>query len=198
MPGRGLWDNALHVTIDMQRLFAEDTPWHTPSLGSILPNVVRLCEAQPDRTVYARFVVPANAQQASGSWKAYFDRWNMMTGDVLDPSMLDLVEPLSSIAARGWVVDKSTYSIFAVPGFSERLAGERVDTLIMSGVETDVCVYASMLAAVDLGYRVVLVTDALGSADAKAHDAVLQHLVPRLPEQIELMTTAAVLERWKR
>lgn len=188
----------MHVTIDMQRLFAEDTPWHTPSLEAILPNVVRLCEAWPDRTVYARFVVPANAQQASGSWRTYFDRWNMMTGELLDPAMLDLVEPLSSIAASGWVVDKSTYSVFAVPGFAERLAGEQVDTVIMSGVETDVCVYASMMAAVDLGYRVVLVTDALGSADAKAHDAVLQHLVPRLAEQIELMTTAAALERWKR
>lgn len=192
------WDNALHVTIDMQRVFAEDTPWHTPSLAAILPNVIRLCEARPDRTAYARFVVPPNAQQASGSWQSYYDRWRAMTGDVLDPAMLELVEPLAALAGKGWIVEKATYSVFAAPGFAEKLAAENVDTIIMSGVETDVCVYASMLAAVDLGYRVVLAADALGSADLKAHDAVLQHLVPRLPEQIEPMTTAAILDRWKR
>ncbi len=30
----------MHVVIDMQRLFAEDTVWHTPSLHDILPNVL--------------------------------------------------------------------------------------------------------------------------------------------------------------
>ncbi|MDX3926858.1 MAG: cysteine hydrolase [Shinella sp.] len=197
MTGTGLSANALHIAIDMQRIFAENTPWHTPAFATILPNVVRLCAARPGRTVFARFVVPRSAAEASGCWKAYYRRWTAMTGDALDPAMLDLVEPLGKFATVGSIVDKSTYSIFAVPGFAERLMAEEVDTVIMSGVETDVCVYSSVLAAVDLGYRVVLAADALGSADGEAHAAVLTHLVPRLPEQIQVMTTAAILDQRK-
>lgn len=196
MSGTKLPANALHIAIDMQRLFAEDTPWHTPALATILPNVLRLCEAKPGRTVFARFVVPQSVEHASGRWKAYYRRWTMMTGDALDPAMLDLVEPLSALATGASIIDKSTYSVFAVPGFADRLAAEDVDTVIISGVETDVCVYSSVLAAVDLGYRVILATDALGSADGKAHATVLEHLAPRLPEQIELLTTAAILDQW--
>lgn len=186
----------MHIAIDVQRVFAEDTPWHTPALTAILPNIVRLCEARPRRTIFARFVVPQSVEHATGGWNAYYRRWTMMTGDALDPALLELVEPLSALATEGAIVDKSTYSIFAVPGFADRLAAEGVDTVIISGVETDVCVYSSVLDAVDLGYQVILATDALGSADAKAHAAVLEHLAPRLSEQIELLTTDAILDQW--
>ena len=38
----------VHVCVDMQRLFAEDTEWKTPWMERVLPNVVRLVEAHPD------------------------------------------------------------------------------------------------------------------------------------------------------
>ncbi len=44
-----------HCVVDMQRLFAENTDWHTPDLAGILPNVVALCEARRERTLFARF-----------------------------------------------------------------------------------------------------------------------------------------------
>ncbi|MGO7770942.1 isochorismatase family protein, partial [Rhizobium ruizarguesonis] len=48
-----------------------------------------------------------------------------------------------------------------------RLQGSETDKLIFSGVENDVCVYASVLDAVDAGYRVILAKDAVASGDMK-------------------------------
>jgi nicotinamidase-related amidase len=190
-------NNTLHVVIDMQRLFAEVTAWHTPAIAEILPNVLALCRARPSDTVFARFIVPQNAESANGRWKNYYRRWSAVTLDELDAAMLDLVAPLAAIAQPGSVVDKETYSVFGAPGFAERLEAAGVDTLIFSGVETDVCVQASVFDAVDAGYRVILAEDALASSDRKAHSAVVEDLAPRLCEQIEILSTEAILKLWQ-
>ena len=66
----------------------------------------------------------------------------------------------------------------------------------MSGGETDVCVLATVMAAVDLGFRLVLPIDALCSADDSTHDALIKLYRERFSQQIEATTTADVLERW--
>ena len=43
------------------------------------------------------------------------------------------------------------------------LDGSEVDTLVVTGGETDICVLATVLGAVDRGFRVVLVSDAICS-----------------------------------
>ncbi|WP_113176965.1 isochorismatase family cysteine hydrolase [Rhizobium sp.] len=196
MASAPLSQNALHVVIDMQRLFAEETAWHTPAIAGILPNVVALSQARPAETLFARFVVPRNADEAKGRWKDYYRRWSSVTLDELDVGMLDLVAPLAAIARPGSIVDKETYSIFGSPAFAERLQGSDIDTLIFSGVETDVCVYASVLDAVDAGYRVILAKDALASGDMKAHAMVIDILAARLTEQIEILSTETILNLW--
>ena len=90
-------------------------------------------------------------------------------------------------------MDKPTYSVFALPGFAERLETEGIDTLVVSGVETDACVLASVLGAVDRGFHVVLPADAVASSSPPAHEATLSHLLPRLPDQVDLTTVEAVL-----
>ena len=50
--------NAVHLCIDMRRIFAEETEWHTPTLVDIAPNIARIVKAKPGRTIFARFIVP--------------------------------------------------------------------------------------------------------------------------------------------
>jgi nicotinamidase-related amidase len=188
--------NVRHIAIDMQRLVAEKTAWYSPAALTILPNVVRLSAALRERSLYARFTVPYDVGEAHGSWKAFYRRWPMVTGQVLDPALLDLVAPLAELAGPDQIFDKLGYSIFSAPTLGARLQAGNIDTLILSGVETDVCVYSSALAAVDLGYTVVLAADALASPDDQAHHAVLSKLAPRLPEQIKVMSTDAILKAY--
>ncbi len=56
---------------------------------------------------------------------------------------------------------------------SASLRGRGADSLVITGAETDVCVLAAVLDAVDLGYRVVLATDARCSSSDETHDALL-------------------------
>ena len=48
-------ENALHICVDMQRMFAESTEWKMPWLPRVLPNVVAIASAYPERTIFTRF-----------------------------------------------------------------------------------------------------------------------------------------------
>ncbi|UDL96023.1 cysteine hydrolase [Lichenihabitans sp. PAMC28606] len=192
----GFYGSSVHVCIDMQRLFAEVTAWHTPALEGIIPNVAALARAAPNQTLWARFNVPPHADAATGRWRHYYRRWAEVTGDRLDPILLDLVEPLAGLAHPGTIFDKTGYSIFDTPAFVARLQAEAVDTIVFSGVETDVCVLASVFDAIDRGYRVVIPVDAVASSSPDSHRAVVDTLLPRLAEQVDLVRTSDVVAAW--
>jgi len=58
-------------------------------------------------------------------------------------------------------------------------------------------VLATVLDAVDLGYRVVLVEDALCSSSDAGHDALMTLYRTRYSEQIELIQAAQLPELWQ-
>jgi nicotinamidase-related amidase len=182
-----------HIVIDMQRMFAEETPWQAPAVSDILPNVLKLCEAFGGRNLFAKFMLPRTPAAAAGAWQAYYRRWSAMTTEHIQPEMQDLVSVLQAIGTPDAIIEKTTYSIFQTPGFAERLKSDGVERLIFSGVETDVCVLASVFDAVDAGYHVVIAVDAVCSGSVDAHNAVLSTVLSRLPEQITLVETADLL-----
>src|SRR5690606_18668690 len=114
------------------------------------------------------FLTPAVPEDARGWWRQYYRRWPEVTPKRLPPDRFELVEPLRRLAPAA-VVDKDTFSAFAAPGFAMALGRLGADTLVLAGVETDVCVLATALDAVDLGYRAVVVRDATASAAPEAH-----------------------------
>ena len=71
------------------------------------------------------------------------------------------------------------------------------ETLILSGVETDVCVWATALDAVDAGFFVVLARDALTSGTPEAHQALLDVIAPRFAPQVAVMNHGELEAAWK-
>jgi nicotinamidase-related amidase len=196
LPHGPLGPNVAHLCVDMQTVFAERTDWHLPWLERVLPTVLRLARARPDRTIFTRFVPPERPEEMPGTWRRYYRRWRQMTLDRLDPAMVELVPELAELVPPATVIDKRLYSPFVGPDLREHLRARRIDTLIVTGAETDVCVLATMLGAVDHGYRVILATDALCSASDRTHDALLTLYRERFSEQIEAAETAAILDAW--
>jgi nicotinamidase-related amidase len=188
--------NAVHLCVDMQTLFAERTDWHVPWLERVLPMVTRLSEARRERTIFTRFVPPERPEDAVGAWQRYYAHWRDMTGERIDPRLIQLVPPLSVLAPPAMVIDKAHYSPFHEPAFRQALARLEADTLVISGGETDVCVLAAVMGAVDAGYRVILAADALCSVSDESHDAVLRHFGSRFSQQIEVASTAEILQGW--
>jgi nicotinamidase-related amidase len=84
------------------------------------------------------------------------------------------------------VVEKPIYSA-AHSGLYDLLVGKGIGTVVVSGAETDVCVLATVLSAVDHGFRAVIVEDALCSSSDKGHDALMTMYRTLLHEQIDVV-----------
>lgn len=194
--GGALGRGCVHLCVDMQRMFAEPTDWQTPWMNRVLPHVCRLAATHPERTVFTRFIPAARPGEGRGTWATYSRRWAGMTRERLDPGLIDLVPDLARLAPPAEIVDKTVYSPWLETGLDARLRARGVDTLIVTGAETDVCVLAAVLGGVDLGYRIVLATDGLCSSCDEAHDALLLMYRMRYGHQVETMTTAEILDRW--
>jgi nicotinamidase-related amidase len=96
-----------------------------------------------------------------------------MTIDQLGPEMIGLVPKLAKYVSPARTFDKHVYSPWTGTDLHQQLRGAAIDTVILIGGETDVCVMATMLGAIDWGFRVILVTDALCSSADETHDATM-------------------------
>lgn len=186
----------LHLVIDMQPLFAPGGAWPVPGLETLLPPCARLLAHAPGAVAFARFIPAASPEAAPGQWRHYYRRWPEVTGTRLPPAQLDVLEPLRRLAPHAPVIDKAGYSAFEAPALPALLARRGVETLVLSGVETDVCVLSTALAAVERGLRVILAEDAVASAEPAMHTAALAILRSRFEDQVEIAPVAAILAHW--
>ncbi|MBV9860391.1 MAG: cysteine hydrolase [Alphaproteobacteria bacterium] len=190
-------ERTVHLCVDMQNLFAEGTPWHTPWLRRVLPIVTALAERHPERTIFTRFIPAKHPRELPGSWQRYYERWAELTLDRLDPKLLELVPELARLVPPAAVIDKQVYSPFVGTGLLGILRERGADSLVITGAETDVCVLAAVLSAVDHGFRVVLATDALCSSSDETHDALLTLYNNRFGQQIEAAKSDEILANWR-
>lgn len=188
--------DCVHLCVDMQRLFGPGAPWEVPWMERVLPQIAWIAGRHAARTVFTRFIPAERADDAPGMWARYYRKWSNVTLERIDTGLIELMPHLAALAPPAKVVDKRVYSPWSEGALDALLRGSGVDTLIVSGGETDVCVLATVLGAVDRGFRVVLVGDALCSADDRTHDALMRLYCERFSEQIEVVTTEAVLAAW--
>ena len=191
-----LTSSCVHLCVDMQKLFGKDLDWETPWLGRVLPTVERIAAARPDRTIFTRFIPAPTPGDAAGVWRRYYERWPSMTLERLPPGSIDLLPPLARLAPPGEVIDKTTYSPWLEPTLEQSLRRRGADTVIVTGTETDVCVLATVLGAVDRGYRVVLSRDAVCSSSDRTHEALLTLYHERFGQQVEVAEMEEILSAW--
>ena len=189
--------DAAHICIDMQNIFAKGGVWETPWMERVLPTISDICARYRERTVFTRFVTPENPEDRRGQWQAYFTTWKQATRGSLPPNALDLVPELARYVPPALVVDKPAYSAFFGSRLGPLLIERHVGTIILSGAETDVCVLSTVLNAVDLGFRVVIVEDALCSSSDIGHDALMTMYRTRFHGQIDLVNADELLDSWR-
>lgn len=185
-----------HLCVDMQRMFSEESPWHMPWMDKVVPHVVELTQRHPERTIFTRFIPPPSPEDVPGAWRAYFQRWEEMTLDRMDRGLLGLVEPLQRYVPPARIVNKRYYSAFRQTYLRRILAEGHYDSLVISGGETDVCVLATVMAAIDLGFFVFIPDDAICSSNDRFHDCLRELYDNRFTSQIEMTTSEMVLATW--
>lgn len=196
LPFGPLDERAHLVCIDMQRLFLEPGEWYCPDGLTILPAVKRLCALAPDRCLFTRFITARSPETARGQWQRYYRRWESVTREKVGEAAMELHDALIPLADPKLTFDKTVHDAFGSTGFAEAIEARAPSALVLFGIETDVCVLATALTAIDLGIRVVLPRDAMASSVPASHEACLAHVFPRFDEQIEIVESDDVMGAW--
>lgn len=186
---------AIHLVVDMQELFRSHPDWGSDSLSTIVPPIQRLLRARPESAYFSRFLPPAQAEHAIGAWQRYYRRWHRVTLERMDPSLVDVVAELRPWAQR--LVDKIGYSAMTNADFRRLATTAPGHCLILTGVETDVCVLSTVMEAMDLGLRVIIAADAVASSVAECHGLALQIMEQRFDEQVEIATVDEIIAAWQ-
>jgi nicotinamidase-related amidase len=188
--------DAVHLCVDMQRIFSKGGVWETPWMERVLPVVAEIAARYKERTIFSRFITPQTPDQRPGQWQRYYQRWQAATREHLQPDQLDLVPELARFVPPAHIVDKPAYSAFYLSGLDGFLRDKAVRCLVVTGAETDICVLSTVLDAVDRGFRVVIVEDALCSSSDTGHEALMTMYRTRMQEQIELITSKELSAVW--
>jgi len=93
----------------------------------------------------------------------------------------ELAEPLD-LQPGDIQVTKQRWNAFHDTSLHAELAQRGATQVIVTGVATSIGVESTARAAYDLGYHVVLATDAITDIDAAAHANSIEHIFPKLGE----------------
>jgi nicotinamidase-related amidase len=171
------------LVIDMQRAFADPpSPWASGGFYAALPQVERLIAAYEGRLILTRYVPP---EPLTGAWVGYYQAVPSLLLPATDPAW-DLMLAVPDGAP---VETRATFSKWDAP--MAALVGPGASVAVC-GVATECCVLGTVLAAVDDGRRVRVVTDACAGGTPAAHEQTMGILAGFAP-LVSLSRTEAVL-----
>ena len=171
------------LVVDAQEVFLRVSDWHIPSFSGIIENISELANFFGASTLFSKHVPPSTS--AKGTWNDFYKNWNYIGSD---PTIWEIATPLKGLNRMEFA--KATYSCFGSPEFLE--ITRNTSHLVIAGVETDCCVMATVLDAIDLGISITVVTDAITSPSKIAHDGALEFF-KRVPLQVLTATTEEIL-----
>ncbi|MBT5458259.1 MAG: cysteine hydrolase [Rhodospirillaceae bacterium] len=172
------------VIVDMQNFYMkEGATSYCPHAQAVVPNVNRLADAVRrfgSPVIWLRNI--ANAENFK-TWSHHYERMTQARIDIRKRELAKDGEGFRywhemDVRETDRKVEKARYSAF-IPGTSnlERILSEYgVDTLILCGVATNVCVESTARDAMMLNYRTLIVEDACAANSIDAHETSLNTL----------------------
>lgn len=110
-------------------------------------------------------------------WLRSFDDLGLATlGQRVWPPVGDAsweIDALLKPLAGEVILNKLSAGTFATTGLEQRLRHQGVDSVVVTGVSTDVCVATTAREAADRGFRTIIVSDACTTFSQQMHQASL-------------------------
>lgn len=156
-------DASALVVLDLQRWFT--TPRSrafVPSAPAILPRVNALIAALDNVYATRHLNTPADAGMMAEWWRALIRREDPLSEP--DPRL---------VSVNAVVIEKTQYDAFHGTDLEERLRRRGVETLILCGMMTHLCVETTARAAFVRGFRVVIPVDAVATYNEELQRASL-------------------------
>lgn len=88
-------------------------------------------------------------------------------------TILDEVLPGEQLGERQYLVQKRRYSAFVNTDIMTLLSGHNIDTIILTGAATNVCVHYTGADAHQLDFKIKVVEEATAGSSKKSHEAAL-------------------------
>ncbi len=174
-------DRAALIVVDVQRAFCDADG--SLALGggehrhcaAAVPTVIRLLDAWRTTgrpVVLARYVLAADGGDAGllAQRSSQLQVPGALRAGTADAALLPELAPRDGEL----VIDKTRFSAFHATGLEEHLAGLGVDTVVLCGFTTNVCVESTARDAFTRDLRLVVAADACASTHPDLHDASLR------------------------
>ena len=172
------------VAVDMQNFYMkEGASSYCADAQAIVPNVNRLADAVRRFGSPVLWLRNVTNKEAFKSWSHHYQRMTSARIDIRKRELAKDGEGFKfwhemDVRDTDRKIEKTRYSAL-IPGASnlEKLLGENgVDTLIICGVATNVCVESTARDAMMMNYRTVIIEDACAAGSKAAHEASLNSL----------------------
>ncbi len=150
-------DGDLILVTDVQNVYTEGQPWACLDTEGAVKRIVGLC-AQADKSgkdikiAITKFMPPESPR---GTWKDY----NVLYEDINSNDwMNELVPDIQFLAGKYPTYSKSVYSSMSIPALRE--AALQAKRVVITGVVAECCVLFTAIDLIDMGCKLVYLTDA--------------------------------------
>jgi nicotinamidase-related amidase len=163
------------LVVDMQPLFAEDNETPLAQMFSTLRQFLDAAHKANVLRVFIRFV---RAEPPDPQWVAHWEE--QLGGEfvaVVAPDSPDAAFlPDFTPANDDMEVTKDSYSAFVRTGLADQLRGRGIETVLVTGLTTDVCVSSTARDAFQAGFRTITLSDCCAARFPAWHEEALQTL----------------------
>lgn len=161
------------LNVDMQRCFVEGSPLASPDGPALLEKInrfIRICRATGALVVHTR------------GWMARDGSDLGVMAELVPPFIVELytegsptaeLHPALDVTPEDLIVDKTRYGAFHATDLAERLRHRGIDTVVISGIATNICCETTAREAAQHDFRVVVLSDGTATKEmngVSAHD----------------------------
>jgi len=187
------------LVIDMQNAFvAPGAPIEVPAARAIVAPINRLTSALRKRGVPVMWVLHEN-QGDGRDWAGFFDafvapgRRAEAAAALAAGAGLQKLYPELETAPSDLRVAKNRYSAFIRNDFEKKLRERGIDTLLIAGTKTNVCVECTARDAMMLDYKVALISDCTAALSDDEHRATLENVIQQFGDVLTAEEALALL-----
>jgi ureidoacrylate peracid hydrolase len=188
------------LVIDMQNAFvAPGAPIEVPAARAIVAPINRLAAELRRRGVTIVWVAHENRKDG-GDWAGFFDafvapgRRAEAAAALAAGSELQKLFPALEVAPGDLRVAKNRYSVFIKNDFEQKLHDRGIDTLLLAGTKTNVCVECTARDAMMLDYKVVMLSDCTAALSDDEQRATLENVVQQFGDVLSADEALALFD----
>lgn len=192
------------LAIDLQNLFlAPGAPLEIPRARDIVPNVNRMASQLRELGGQVVWVVNAFGPDTLQNWTRYFENVNApeLSSRILagltrgDP--MQALWPACDVRATDLHSDKDRYSAFYTrrADLEKVLRDRSIDTVLIAGTLTNICCETTARDAMQLNYKVVMLSDGCATRTDAEHNGTLVSIMNNFGDVADVDTVVTRLRK---